>query len=38
MKKVPPSGRNGRRGLEGPYELGGLELNPGDAMTWVEHD
>lgn len=38
VKKVPPSGRNGRRGLEGPYELGGLELNPGDAMTWVEHD
>lgn len=35
VKKVPPSGR---RGLEIPHKLGGLVLNPGDAMTWVEHD
>ena len=38
MKKVPPSGRNGRWGLEIPHKLGGLVLNTGDAMNWVEHD
>lgn len=38
VKKVPPSVRNGRWGLEIPHKLGGLVLNPGDAMAWIEHD